>query len=334
VTQRVRHAAGKRATLVIAENEPQHVKLVAPAEHGGYGMDALWNDDFHHTTHVALIGHSEAYYSDYCGTPQELVSAAKWGYLFQGQQFTWQKKRRGTPAFKVAPPAFVSYIQNHDQVANSAFGRRTHQIASPGRYRAITALMLLAPATPMLFQGQEFAASSPFLFFADHKPELAEAVRKGRAEFVSQFPSVATPEVQRLLADPGDIETFRRCKLDLTEREKHAEAFALHCDLLKLRREDAVFRLQRRVEGAVLDREALVLRYFADDGDRLLILNLGSDLRMIPAPEPLLAPPEGKRWRILWSSEDPRYGGLGTPHPETEEGWKIPGECAIALLPA
>jgi maltooligosyltrehalose trehalohydrolase len=188
----------------------------------------------------------------------------------------------------------------------------------------------------MLFQGQEFAASSPFLFFADHEPELAAAVRKGRVEFLAQFPSMATPEMQQGVPDPRDTDTFERCKLDLGERERHAEAYALHCDLLRLRREDAVFRGQRpgAVDGAVLGLEALVLRFFARDGaDRLLIVNLGRDLHLSPAPEPLLAPPEGQRWVTLWSSEDPRYGGAGTPPVETDTGWRILGHAAVALMP-
>lgn len=335
ITARVRAAARGRGTLLIAENEPQEVKLVRPVERGGFGMDALWNDDFHHTALVALTGRNEGYYTDYLGTPQELISAVKWGYLYQGQRYHWQKKRRGAPAFGIPPSAFVNYIQNHDQIANSGFGLRAHRLTSPGRYRAITALMLLAPGTPMLFQGQEFAASSPFLFFADHKRQLAASVRKGRAEFVAQFRTIATPEAQRLLPDADDADTFRRCKLDLGERERHAEVYALHRDLLRLRREDAVFRGQRTgaVDGAVLGTEAFVLRFFGrDDAHRLLVVNLGRDLRLNPAPEPLLAPPEGQFWETLWSSEHPRYGGTGTPPLETDEGWEIPGHAAVALF--
>jgi maltooligosyltrehalose trehalohydrolase len=337
ITRRVRDAGRGRRTLLVAENEPQQVRLVRSVEEGGCGMDALWNDDFHHSALVALTGRNEAYYTDYLGSPQELVSAVKRGYLYQGQRYRWQEKRRGTPTSGLPPAVFVNYLQNHDQVANSAKGLRLHQLTSPGRYRAMTALLLLAPETPMLFQGQEFAVSSPFLYFADHEPELAEAVRKGRTEFVSQLRSVGTPEMRERLPNPGDPDTFRRCKLELSEREKHAEAYALHRDLLRLRREDPVLRAQRPggVDGAVLGPEAFVLRFFAEDGgDRLLVVNLGRDLHLYPSPEPLLAPPEGCRWQILWSSEHPHYGGGGTAPPETEEGWRIPGHAAVALAPA
>ena len=227
---------------------------------------------------VAATGHNEAYYTDYRGRPQELLSAVKWGYLYQGQRYKWQKKRRGTASLGLPPSTFVTFLQNHDQVANSASGERLHELTSPGRFRALTALLLLGPGTPMLLQGQEFAASTPFLFFADHEPELAHAIRKGRAEFLAQFPSIATQEIQERLADPGARETFERCTLDFSERDRHAAEYALHRDLLKLRREDAALRASR-VDGAVLGAEAFVLRYFAYDGaDRLLLVNLGADL--------------------------------------------------------
>src|SRR5262249_6046168 len=153
---------------------------------------------------------------------QELVSTMKWGYLYQGQHYLWQRRRRGTPSFGMPPSAFVTFLENHDQVANSARGLRCHALTSPGRYRAITALLLLGPGTPLLFQGQESAAPSPFHFFADHADQLAPLVRHGRAQFMTQFPSVIDPAVQACLPDPSDPKTFERCKLDFSEREKHS----------------------------------------------------------------------------------------------------------------
>ncbi|MET0645918.1 MAG: malto-oligosyltrehalose trehalohydrolase [Pyrinomonadaceae bacterium] len=333
----VRDAARGRETIIVGENEPQEAQMLLPVERGGFGLDGLWNDDFHHAAMVALTGRSEAYYSDYRGTPQEFVSAAKYGFLYQGQRYKWQRKRRGTPTFRVAPHAFVSFIQNHDQIANSARGLRAHSLTSPGRLRAMTALVLLLPSTPMLFMGQEFAASAPFYYFADHEPDLAAKVSRGRAEFLAQFRSIATRETRTRLPDPGALETFERCKLDHAERDSHREFYELHRDLLRLRREDAVFNAQepRALDGAVLGPAAFVLRYFGvEDEDRLLVVNFGSDLGLNPAPEPLLAPPAGKVWKTIWSSEDYRYGGTGTPPLETKNNWLIPGETAAALAPA
>lgn len=337
ITREVRRSANGRKTIIVGENEPQEVKMVRLQAEGGYGLDGLWNDDFHHAARVALTGRSEAYYTDYRGRPQEFISALKWGFLYQGQRYRWQRHRRGTPTFGLKPEQFVVFLENHDQIANSARGERVHLLASPGLYRAMTALMLLAPGTPMLFQGQEFAASSPFYYFADHNAELSELVRKGRIEFLAQFRSIATKEMRDCLIDPASVEAFERSKLDFAERERNPAVYDMHRDLLKLRREDAVFSQQRErgVDGAVLGAEAFVLRFFGDHGDdRLLIVNLGSDFNLNPAPEPLLAPPEEMRWTNLWASEDCRYGGQGTPPLETKNNWSIPGRAAIALRPA
>ena len=337
MAHRARAAAGRRGVLLVAENEPQHARLVRPPERGGYGLDALWNDDFHHTARVALTGRTEAYYTDYGGRPQELVSAARRGFLYQGQHYAWQRKRRGAPAWDLTPEAFVAYLQNHDQVANSARGQRMHALSSPGRWRAMTALLLLGPATPMLFQGQEFAASSPFVYFADHRPELAALVRKGRGEFLGQFPSIAAPDVSACVPDPGEPATFEGCKLDLAERVRHGETYALHRDLLTLRRDDPVFRAQgaHGIDGAVLGAEAFVLRFFGEDGDdRLLVVNLGGDLPLPVMPEPLLAPPEDARWTLAWATDDPRYGGCGAAPFDPDGPWRLPAQCALVFRPS
>ena len=335
ISREARSAAPLRTLLIVAENEPQDVRMIRPVEAGGYGADIVWNDDFHHTVMVALTGRREAYYQDYSGSPQELISAAKHGYLYQGQYYSWQRKRRGTPAHGVSPATFVHYLQNHDQIANSARGARVHLLTSPGRWRAMTALFLLSPQTPLIFQGQEFGASSPFLYFADQRAELASKVREGRAQFLSQFSSLARSEVRAALADPGNRATFEQCKLDLREREGHAATYRLHRDLLSLRRAERSLHDNGDsiLDGAVLGDEAFVLRFFrTDDDDRLLIVNLGRDLTLESAAEPFLAPPAGARWRQQWSSEDLCYGGAGNPPVESEEGcWRLPAETAVLL---
>jgi len=230
----------------------------------------------------------------------------------------------------------VLYLQNHDQVANSARGLRAHQLANPARWRAITALLLLMPGTPMLFQGQEFSASSPFLYFADFDPELAQAVRTGRSEFLMQFPSAHGFVTAAAFDAPDDPRTFERCKLDFSERTTHADAYGLHRDLLRLRRETPAFAAQRRggFDGAVLSSAAFALRYFdSGNGDRLVIVNLGADLKRDSFAEPLLAPPAGCRWRVDWSTEDPAYGGLGVPDIWPDNRWSVPANTAIVIAP-
>lgn len=333
IGRRVREAAGQRQTFIASENEAQVARLVRPPERGGYGLDALWNDDFHHAAMVAVTGHKEAYYIDYCGTASELIAAAKYGFLYQGQYYAWQCQPRGTPSLDLQPINFVTYLQNHDQVANSGRGLRGHQLASLGNWRAITAYLLLSPGIPLLFQGQEFAASTPFLYFADHDPELAPAVREGRGEFLLQFPSLTGPEMQSRIADPGDPETFRRCVLDDTERTNNREAIALHHDLLALRRK--MFAAGPvPIEGAVIGEDCFLLRYFAQDGDdRMLIVNLGRDRSFASIPNPLIAPIAGRTWRIEWSSEHPSYGGMGVAPVFTDGICHLRGHAAVVLAP-
>jgi maltooligosyltrehalose trehalohydrolase len=186
----------------------------------------------------------------------------------------------------------------------------------------------------MLFQGQEFAASAPFLYFADHRPELAGLVGQGRRTFLSQFPSIAPEGASVLLAPPHAEETFLRCKLNLAERETNAPVCRLHRDLLRFRREDPVFSQPHRgaVDGAILGADAFVLRFFARwDQDRLLIVNLGTSLDLSPIAQPLLASPAGVAWKLTWSSESPIYGGSGAFLRYGEEGWRIPGQAAMVL---
>jgi maltooligosyltrehalose trehalohydrolase len=336
IAQAAREAAGERSVIFLAENEPQETKLVRPKSEGGDGLDAVWNDDWHHTALVALTGRNEAYYLDYKGTPQEFVSAAKYGYLYQGQPYQWQEAPRGTPGFGIPPSAYVSFLENHDQVANSPRGERVRFLTSPGKYRALTALLLLGPATPLLFQGQEFGASSPFVYFCDVSPDLREPIREGRFEFLKQFESMARDETQRALSDPADPELIKKCKLDFSEREKNRHVYDLHKDLLRLRREDARFSEQRLhgVDGAVLSEQAFVLRFFGDDGDdRLLVINLGRRGPLDPSPEPLLAPPLGFDWQTLWSSEAVRYGGAGAVPIVSDQHWMLSAEAATVLHP-
>ncbi len=288
---------------------------------------------------VALTGCREAYFADYTGRPQEFISAAKYGLLYQGQQSGWQQKNRGSATAGLTGRRFVTFIQNHDQIANTRTGDRLTALTSPGRWRAMTALLLLGPWTPMLFQGQEFAASSPFLYFADQQGDLAAAIREGRRAFLAQFASwkfLTTAD----FPDPTDEHTFLVSKLVPQERARHTWAVELHRSLIDLRRQDLAFSEADRfsVDGAVLGRAAFVLRYRADVAsaardDRLLVVNLGAHVRLSALSEPLLAPPGPSRWRTIWSSEAPAYGGAGVSEPTTDDGWRLAPESAIVLAP-
>lgn len=330
-----RKAAGQRSIVLIAECESQEVRAIHPVEGGGWGLDAVWSDDFHHVSRVAATGRSEAYYTDYRGTPQEFISALKRGFLYQGQRYHWQRKARGTVVAHEPASSFVFYTQNHDQIGNTLTGDRLHTLTSPGRYRVLTAINLLAPQTPMLFMGQEYGATTPFLYFVDFAGhELGPKVREGRQTFLSQFPSYASDEARESMFDPSDPSSFKRSKLVHAERIADGPLYRLHRDLLRLRREDVVFSAQsrERLDGAVLGSHAFAIRYFGEaSNDRLVVINLGADFHFVPAPEPLLAPQQGGYWSLLWSSDHPQYGGPGIVNPLTDEGWHIPAESATVF---
>jgi maltooligosyltrehalose trehalohydrolase len=332
IAREAREAAHPRTIWLVAENEPQDVRSVTPSDADGHGLDSLWNDDFHHSAMVRLTGKNPAYYSDYHGTATELIECVKHGFLYQGQFSQWQEKPRGTSSVGLPATNFVSFLQNHDQVANSATGERVDRLTSPGKLRAMTAFWLLSPQTPLFFQGQEFAASAPYLYIADYRDEMARLVRNGRADFLSQFPALATEEGKRALIDPCVPESFECCILDHGEREEHRAAYDLHRDLLALRRNDPIFVRQRndRLDGTAFDSERLAVRYFGDEGDdRLLIVNFGPDHFMTPVPHPLVAPPRAKRWEVAWTTEHPRYGATSLPEVVFTEGLRLPAESAV-----
>ncbi|MBS0659321.1 MAG: DUF3459 domain-containing protein [Verrucomicrobia bacterium] len=333
IDRTLRAAQPERRRFLIGEDERQHSEQIGPREAGGVGLDAVWNDDFHHATLVALLGRNEAYLSDYRGHPQELVSTAKRGYLYQGQFSQWQKKPRGTPGLGLAPERFFNCLENHDQVANIFLGRRLSTLLSPARWRLASAWLMLSPGTPLLFQGQEFASRTPFPYIADYPGERGESVAHGRRKFLSQFPASAAlpPEA---FPDPGAPGRGESGALDWSEVEQHPQAVQLYRDLARLRRQEPVFDPARRegLDGAVLGTEALLLRYFGPDADdRLLLVNFGPHLQWSPLPEPLLAPPRGRAWKVLWSSEDPAYGGHGTPPPVCGPVFQLPAESVLFL---
>ena len=182
------------------------MRRLTSGEQGGYGLDAGWNDDFHHVARVAATGHAEYYFGDYQGTPQEFISLVKWGYLYQGQ---WNQRQQEVPRLPGARSATARnssiFLQNHDQVGNSPRSRRIHELTSPGRHRALTALLLLAPGTPLLFQGQEFASLEPVLFLCRSRAGSGQRwCARGGTNFMRNFRRQAGSDAERVLADPGD----------------------------------------------------------------------------------------------------------------------------------
>ena len=247
--------------------------------------------------------------------------------------YPWQGKPRGTPARALPRHAFVTYLENHDQLANLAFGERLRELAHPGALRALTALLLLAEPLPMLFQGQDTGTRAPWHFFVDHGDHLREPIRAGRAKFVAQLEQLATPEAQAALRDPSARATFDACVLDPRERDlaRPGPGLALHRDLIALRREPAFEA--GALDGVALDDRVIALRFAHDGGDRLLLVNLGATWKRAGVAEPLLAPPAGGAWTATFSTEHPRYGGHGTPPVFTSERIAIPAHAAVVLAP-
>lgn len=335
LTKAVRAAASPRTAYVVVENQPQQRQMVEAPEIGGFGVDAMYSDDFQHALRVAATGHNAFYYRDYLGTPQELLSALKYGFLYQGQRSDMRNAAYGTYNLATAAKHFVHFIENHDQVANSPRGLRLSAMLSPARLRAATALLLLGPQTPCLFQGQEFGSSQPFVYFFDVVPEHAGAVAEGREGSLLNFPEVTDPAILEGLANPSDPQSFAKSKLDWREAERNADLLALHRDLLALRRSDASFsqKTERRIDGAVLGDGAFMLRWLTPDPEehRLLFFNIGRDLPMAVTAEPLLAPPDGHDWSLLWSSEHPAYDGSGRRPIDPKGFWILPSDCTILL---
>ena len=223
-----------RRKWVIAESDLNDPRLVRSAEAGGYGLDAAWSDDFHHALHAVLTGERSGYYADF-GTIAQLARALAEVYVFAGDWSPLRGRHHGRPVGNLARTRFFGYLQNHDQIGNRALGERSADLLSPGRLRVAAALVLLSPFVPMIFQGEEWGASTPWQYFTDHDdPELGLAVRDGRRRELAAFGW--DPEA---VPDPQDPETFARSKLDWSERDRplHRDLLAWHRDLLRLRRD-------------------------------------------------------------------------------------------------
>ncbi len=290
MAQAVRAAAGpERHVHLVLENEHN------AARHLRGAFEAQWNDDFHNVTHVLLTGETGAYYQDFADRPAErLARCLGHGFIYQGEPSpNHDGEPRGEPSADLPPTAFVSFLQNHDQVGNRALGERLVALADPQALRAATALMLLCPQIPLLFMGEETGSRSPFLFFTDFHDELADAVREGRRKEFAKFPEFSDPDRREGIPDPNAAETFERSR---PEPGEDAEAWrAFYTELLALRRDRIIPHLDN-ASGAgsqVLGEKSVLACWRLGDGARLtLALNLAEEaveLPQTPAGEVLYA---------------------------------------------
>jgi maltooligosyltrehalose trehalohydrolase len=307
IAERARAAGGGRRTLIMAEDDRNDVRLITPADQGGLGLDAVWADDFHHQLRRAFAGDHDGYYSDYEGSTRQIAETLRGGWFYRGQESAFQKKARGTPPEPAAPPQFIHCIQNHDQIGNRAIGDRLGAAVSPEAHRAMSALLLLSPYTPLLFMGQEWNASSPFLYFTDHADELGRAVTEGRRREFQHFKAFSHMEIP----DPQADATFERSKLLWEEQGDPARAgvLAWYRELLRIRathpamrdRSRAAFNVTEIGDGAVL------LERRGRSASILVAVNIAGalDFAILGGSPRVLA----------WSGEE-RFGGEpGTPSP-------------------
>jgi maltooligosyltrehalose trehalohydrolase len=227
-----------RELWVIAESDLNNPRLITATNAGGYGLDAQWSDDFHHALHACITGERNGYYEDF-GPLADVATALRHAYVYDGRYSRHRDRHHGRPAGALPGSRFLGYIQDHDQVGNRARGERISQIVSPGLCRVAAALVLTSPFTPMLFAGEEWAASTPFLFFADyHEPELEKAVSRGRRREFAAFGWTGD------VPDPQAASTFERSSLRWEEHDddEHAAMLRWYRDLLALRREEPALR--------------------------------------------------------------------------------------------
>jgi maltooligosyltrehalose trehalohydrolase len=290
----------ERPVHLVLENDRNEAHLLEREASGAPRIaTAQWNDDVHHALHVVATGERDGYYADYADAPvAQLGRALAEGFAFQGEQSPFRGGApRGEPSAQLPPSAFISYLQTHDQVGNRALGERMHSFADPARERAALACVLLAPQVPMLFMGEEYAASTPFLFFCDFAPELAVAVREGRRAEFARFAAFADPAGRERIPDPGAPATFEASKLRWDERDGggHRERLELVRELIHRRRAHIVPRLAGAHASGLAEIVNGALRVAWAMGD-------GSRLRLTVNFQPAAAPVPAEKGDIVWQS--------------------------------
>jgi malto-oligosyltrehalose trehalohydrolase len=294
IAARVRAGPGRdRHVHLVLENDDNEARYLDGSGTGRDRYNAQWNDDLHHAFHVLLTGERDGYYSEYAGEPaRHLGRTLAEGFAWQGEPSPYRDGMpRGEPSASLPPGAFVSFLQNHDQVGNRALGERLCALADERKLRAAVCAWLLAPQPPLLFMGEEFGAATPFLFFCDFGPDLATAVTEGRRKEFARFARFASAEAQAAIPDPSAPDTFARSKLDWSSlgEAAHARWLAFYGGLLALRR-DAIVPLLAGAPGGhgrhvACGAGALVVEWALDRGSRLEIrLNLSDREAVAPHP--------------------------------------------------
>ncbi|MGH9674512.1 MAG: DUF3459 domain-containing protein, partial [Bryobacteraceae bacterium] len=312
-----------RAVHLIPESDLNDPRLVRSKERGGFGLDAQWADDFHHSLRVLLTADRRGYYEDY-GTLHDLAKAFTDGYVFTGEHSRFRRRRHGAPADDIAACQFVVFSQNHDQVGNRLLGERLGTHVCLEGLKLAAAAVILSPHLPLLFMGEEFAEKAPFLYFVSHSDaNLVEAVRRGRSEEFAAF------AWQGAAPDPQAEHTFLRSKLDhdLRRGGEHKTLLDYYRNLLRLRRDVAALAHLRKEDMSVSadeDARVLVVRRWHNKDEVVLILCFSETEVTVEAPMP------AGRWVKVLDSTDRAWGGSGA---EAAEATESPGSVELGLRP-
>ena len=323
-----------RNLILIAEDHRNLNTIIQPARVQGWDFDGVWADDFHHTSRRYLTGDHDGVFQDFGGTVAELVTTINRGWLKTGEYSSYRRKHRGTDPIGIPPQRFVFCIQNHDRVGNRGAGDRLHHSVDLATYRAMTTALLLAPETPMLFMGQEWAASTPWHYFTDHANDLGDAIRAGRAREFQLYDDFRDPAKLATIPDPQAESTFQRGILNWAERAgpTHAATLNLYRSLLKFRRTDPSFE-GRQIRAIDLGPDTMGFVFEASDFVAVVHLWGPVDLAV-----PLLG--HSINLGLILSSEDPVHASDPTPITlrSTANGWYVqfdrPGAVVLAATVA
>ncbi len=322
-------ACSGRRILLIAESDRNDPKLALPQTHGGHGLDALWSDDFHHALHALLTGEKHGYYQDY-GKLELLTRAMSHGFAYQGEYSRYRRRGHGAPPASLPPSAHVICTQNHDQVGNRMDGARLTQLVPFEVCKLAAALLLFSPGTPMLFMGEEYGETAPFLYFISHdNPALATAVREGRLRECKKFGWMNAPP------DPQDPETFRQSLLDWSKlkKQRHQQLLAFYTRCIALRRRYPALHhgggdmLTVRSDSGM---QTLMLRRSFRGLHALCLYNLHPEESRLFSIDNI---PSTCSWRKVLDSSEHMWGGPGGSLPEIATGTLLlPPHCAALYL--
>jgi maltooligosyltrehalose trehalohydrolase len=312
-----------RQVFLIAESNRNDGRILSPPETGGLGLDAVWNDDFHHSLHVMLTGEQKGYYQDFSGIA-DLARAFRQGFVYQGQYSKYRQRRQGTSSQQISARRFIVYGQNHDQVGNRNAGDRLSQLVSFAQLKLAAAAVLFSPYVPLLFMGEEYAEPAPFSYFVSHgDPALVESVRTGRRTYLARF------EWDGEMTDPQDESTFLRSILnwELRAEGHHHLLRNFYQELLCLRRDlPALSRLDKNALEVIEfeDAKVIFLRRWLASSHILAVLHFNDEVSQIALPVP------AGSWKRKLDSAEPRWGGGVS---QASEVLVSSGEVQMSLSP-